>query len=98
MKCIVQVSALGVDKGIETPYFQTRRAVEAYLNNTLRPELVEGQGDSIRFLILRPSLVYGSDGASSKLFTYLASLPLHLLTAGGKQRVQPVHIDEICEA
>ena len=131
VKRIVQVSALGVDKGIETPYFQTRRAAEAYLNDTfntitpavrqptkvsvmqahhkrseadtVRPEPVEGQSgnkksDSTKFIILRPSVIYGEDGASAKMFRLQASLPIHTLAAGGKQRLQPVHIDEICEA
>jgi uncharacterized protein YbjT (DUF2867 family) len=89
IKRIVQISALGVDKGIETPYFQYRRAPEAYLNKL---------PDSIRWLILRPSVIYGDDGASAKMFRLQASLPVHFLLAGGKQRLQPVHIDDICEA
>jgi uncharacterized protein YbjT (DUF2867 family) len=86
---IVQISALGIDHGIETPYFQTRRAPEAYLNNLT---------GSIRCLILRPSVIYGDDGASAKMFRFLARLPVHGLPAGGKQRLQPVHIDDICAA
>ena len=89
VKRIVQVSALGIDQGIETPYFQTRRAPEAFLN---------ALPDDMRFLILRPSVIYGEDGASAKLFRMLAGLPIHTLAAGGKQRLQPVHIDDICEA
>lgn len=89
VKRIVQVSALGVDKGIETPYFQYRRKPEAHLNNF---------PDSIRYLILRPSIIYGEDGASAKMFRLQASLPIHTLPASGKQQLQPVHIDDICEA
>jgi uncharacterized protein YbjT (DUF2867 family) len=89
VKRIVQISALGIDKGIETPYFQTRRAPETYLNDL---------PDKMRWLILRPSVIYGEDGASTKMFRLLAGLPLHTLAAGGTQRLQPVHIDDICEA
>jgi uncharacterized protein YbjT (DUF2867 family) len=89
VKHIVQISALGVDKGIETLYFQTRRAPEAYLN---------GLPDVLRWLILRPSVIYGDDGASAKMFRFQAGLPIHALPAGGKQRLQPVHIDDICDA
>jgi uncharacterized protein YbjT (DUF2867 family) len=89
VKRIVQVSALGVDKGIETPYFQHRREPEAYLNNL---------PDNMHWLIVRPSVIYGIDGASAKMFRLQASLPVHFLPAGGKQRLQPVHIDDICEA
>ena len=89
VKRIVQVSALGIDKGIETAYFQTRRAPEAYL---------KALPENLRWLILRPSVIYGEDGASAKMFRLQASLPFHTLAAGGKQKLQPVHIDDICEA
>lgn len=89
VKRVVQVSALGVDKGIETAYFQTRRAPEAFLN---------ALPDEIKWLILRPSVIYGVDGVSAKMFRLLAGLPIHILAAGGKQRLQPVHIDDICAA
>jgi uncharacterized protein YbjT (DUF2867 family) len=88
VKRIVQISALGIDKGIETPYFQCRRAPEAFLN---------ALPDNIRWLILRPSVIYGEDGASAKMFRFQASLPIITLAAGGKQSLQPVHIDDICE-
>jgi uncharacterized protein YbjT (DUF2867 family) len=89
VKRIVQISALGIDQGIETPYFQNRRAPEAYLN---------GLTAHIRWLILRPSVIYGDDGAGAKMFRLQANLPVHTLPAGGKQRLQPVHVDDICEA
>lgn len=88
VKRIVQISALGIDKGIETPYFQCRRAPEAFLN---------ALPDNIRWLILRPSVIYGEDGASAKMFRFQASLPIITLAAGGNQSLQPVHIDDICE-
>lgn len=89
VKRIVQISALGIDQSIETPYFQTRRAPEAFLN---------ALPDNIRWLILRPSVIYGEDGVSAKMFRFQAGLPIQTLAAGGKQRLQPVHIDDICEA
>lgn len=89
IKRIVQISALGIDKGIETPYFQYRREPEKYLNALPK---------STRFLILRPSVIYGEDGAGAKMFRFQASMPVHTLPAGGGQRLQPVHIDDICEA
>lgn len=86
---IVHLSALGVDSGIGTPYFKTRLLAEVSLNNLPA---------STRRLILRPSLIYGHDGASAKLFRILASLPIHALPSGGNQTLQPVHINDICEA
>ena len=85
----MQGSALGVDQGIETPYFQTRRAAEAFLSNL---------PGTTKYLIVRPSIIYGKDGASAKMFRLLASLPVHALPGGGKQRLQPVHINDVCQA
>ena len=89
IKRIVHVSALGIDKCINTEYFQTRRMAEASLC---------ALPDCVQWLILRPSLIYGEDGASARLFRRLAGLPLQVLPMGGTQTVQPVHIDDICTA
>ncbi|MEQ1531791.1 MAG: NAD(P)H-binding protein, partial [Methylococcales bacterium] len=83
---IVQISALGIEDGIETAYFRHRRPPEAFLRN---------MPATTRYLILRPSIIYGEDGAGAKLFRLLAKLPLHALPAGGRQKMQPVHIDDI---
>ncbi len=87
IKRIVQISALGIETGIDTLYFKTRRAPEAFLNNL---------SDPMRCLILRPSVIYGDDGASAKMFRLQARLPIHFLPNGGNQILQPVHIDDIC--
>lgn len=86
---VVHFSALGIDQGIETLYFQTRRIAEASLHKL---------SASIRWLVMRPSIIYGEDGASARLFRKLAKLPLHALPMGGHQVLQPVHIHDICEA
>ena len=86
---VVQFSALGVGGAIRNRYFDTRLEAEKYLH-TLNPAL--------RHLILRPSLIYGDDGASARFFRFLAARPLHLLPTGGEQTLRPVHIDDIAEA
>lgn len=86
---IIQLSALGVDRGIDTPYFNTRLAAEAHLDS---------MPDSIKRLVLRPSLIYGHDGASAKMFRFMSRMPIHVLPAGGQQGLQPVHIDDLCDA
>lgn len=88
IKRIVQISALGIETGMDTLYFETRRAPEAFLNNLPA---------HIRYLIMRPSVIYGEDGASAKMFRMQAALPIHFLPAGGHQTLQPVHIDDICD-
>ncbi len=86
---IVHLSALGVDSGVDVPYFATRLVAERALQ-ALPPR--------VRWLCLRPSVIYGEDGASAQMFRQLARLPLHVLPMGGLQTLQPVHIDDICAA
>ena len=86
---IVQFSALGVGTGIDTPYFSTRQTAE---------ESLQTLPNTIRRLVLRPSLIYGDEGASAKMFRFLARLPVHVLPMGGQQIVQPVHIDDVGQA
>ena len=63
-----------------------------------RPTITDKAGRINRHLILRPSLIYGDDGASARFFRFLAARPLHLLPIGGEQTLRPVHIDDITEA
>lgn len=86
---IVHISALGVGGALKTPYFTTKQAAEQALH---------ALPDSVRWLCLRPSVIYGKDGASAQMFRNQARLPLHLLPMGGGQELQPVHINDICAA
>lgn len=86
---IVHLSALGVDRNIDVPYFTTRLITEHALQSL--PQ-------KVRWLCLRPSVIYGDDGTSAKMFMQLAKLPVHALPMGGTQELQPVHIDDICLA
>lgn len=83
---VVQVSALGAERG-DTAYFTSKLAAE----KCLRKSALEWQ-------VVRPALVYGVDGASARFFRMLASLPLAGLPGGGGQMLQPVHVDDLCEA
>ncbi|WP_088501719.1 SDR family oxidoreductase [Burkholderia ubonensis] len=82
---IVQISALGVERG-DTAYFASKLAADAYLQTL-----------PIDFRIVRPALVYGATGASARYFRMLASLPVHVLPAGGRQLLRPVRIDDLAE-
>ena len=84
---IVQISALGVDTGINTAYMQTKQAADDYLQTL-----------DLDWAILRPSLIYGKDGASTRMFMLLSQMPLVMLPDGGKQIVQPVHINDLAQA
>jgi uncharacterized protein YbjT (DUF2867 family) len=84
---IVQVSALGADAEAASRFHLSKRAADEALLAT-----------GIEAAVVQPSLVFGRDGASSRLFMMAATLPVLLLPAGGCQRVQPIHIDDLTEA
>ena len=92
---VVQVSAFGAATGA-SPYLRSKRAAdEALLALPLQAT------------VLRPTLVYGPDCASAKVFATLASLPVVALPGGsggggggggsGGQALQPIHVFEVAE-
>ncbi|PJK09062.1 epimerase [Lysobacteraceae bacterium NML95-0200] len=88
---VVQVSALGVAEG-DTAYARSKRAADEHLLALN----AQGQLDSV---VLRPSLVFGMDGDSTRLFLRLARLPVLLLPkAAIRARVQPLAVWELAEA
>jgi uncharacterized protein YbjT (DUF2867 family) len=78
-----------VDSGIETAYFSTRLLAE---------QALMALPTKLRWLCLRHSVIYGEDGTSAQMFRMQAKLPIHGLPMGGRQRLQPVHIDDVCTA
>ena len=82
---VVQLSALGADLGT-TAYFTSKRDADRYLS-----------AQPVESVVVRPALVYGTDGTSARMFRALACLPLHLLPAGGRQVLRPLHIDDLVE-
>jgi uncharacterized protein YbjT (DUF2867 family) len=84
---IIQISALGAEVNALATYHRTKSEADRAL--MMMP---------IDWSIVMPSLVYGPGGASAHLFDILATLPLIPLPAGGSQRVQPVHIDDVTSA
>ncbi len=87
VKRIVQISALGAGTGIDVPYMQSKQAADDFLQTL-----------NLDWAILRPSLIYGEDGASTRMFMLLSRMPVVMLPEGGKQILQPVHIDDIAQA
>jgi uncharacterized protein YbjT (DUF2867 family) len=83
---VVQISALGADRGV-TRYFLSKRAADDYLATL-----------PLEWTIVRPAMVFGPGGSSARLFRKLAHLPLVPLPGRGEQRVQPIHIDDLTEA
>lgn len=87
VKRIVQISALGAGTGLNFPYMKTKQAADDFLQTL-----------NVDWAILRPSLIFGMDGESTRMFTLLARMPLLMLPEGGAQMVQPVHIDDLAQA
>ena len=81
---VIQISALGADDSAFTSYQLSKKAADDVLRSM-----------SYDWFILRPSLVYGEDGASTSFFKKLASFPVLFLVDGGRQQIQPVHIDDL---
>jgi uncharacterized protein YbjT (DUF2867 family) len=84
---VVQISALGADPLSPFAYFSSKGRADAALAAL-----------PISSVVLRPSLVFAANGASSRWFLFLAALPLTPLPGGGTQPIQPVHLDDLCEA
>ncbi|QJE00043.1 SDR family oxidoreductase [Massilia forsythiae] len=84
---VVQLSALGADEGADTAYHLSKKAADDYLASL-----------PIRSCIVQPSLVYGADGLSARVFKAMASLPFALRLGDAPQLVQPVHVDDVVAA
>jgi uncharacterized protein YbjT (DUF2867 family) len=87
VQLVLQLSALGADQHADTAYHLSKKAADDYL-----------AGLPLRACILQPSLVYGKDGASARIFKSLASLPLCLRFGKAAQLVQPIHVDDVVDA
>jgi uncharacterized protein YbjT (DUF2867 family) len=84
---VIQLSALGARTDAATPYLRSKAQADAAL-----------RAMPLRSTIVQPSLVFAPDGASTRWFLLLASLPVTPLPGRGDARVQPVHLDDLCEA
>lgn len=87
VKKVVQLSALGADDGAVSAYHLSKKAA----NDALRQLPLDS-------FVLQPSLVYGLGGQSAALFQALAALPVHWLPGGGRQAIQPIHVDDVVAA
>jgi uncharacterized protein YbjT (DUF2867 family) len=84
VKHFVQLSALGVDSGLNTLYYRSKLAGE----QGIRAAMPQAG-------VLRPSLVFGHGGDSSEMFMQLTRVPVLLLPKAGKMLIQPVHVSDV---
>ncbi|MFN3791445.1 SDR family oxidoreductase [Massilia sp.] len=87
VQMVIQLSALGADREADTRYHLSKKAADDYLASL-----------PIRAYIVQPSLVYGSEGTSARVFRTLASMPLTLRFGSAPQLVQPIHVDDLVAA
>ena len=85
IKRIIQISALGAESR-KTPYFASKCAADDFL-----------LAQPLHAHVIRPSLIYGITGTSARFFRMIASVPVHMLPAGGRQKFRPVHVDDLAE-
>ena len=84
VKRVIQISALGADGQAVSHYHRSKKAADDAL-----------RACKLDWIIVQPSVVFGSDGASTRLFLRLASMLLIPLVGDGEQRMQPLHIDDL---
>lgn len=84
VKQIIQISALGSDASAQTPFHLSKRDADDHLAAL-----------ECDWLILRPSLIYGSGCKSATLFKAVAALPLIPIAGSGNQPVQPVAVEDL---
>lgn len=82
---IIQISALGADESAQTSYHESKREADNYLKTL-----------GIDFTIFRPSLIFGRNDQSMRLFTTMALLPITPVPGSGNYRLQPIYIDDLC--
>ena len=82
---VVQLSAIGADEQAQSDYHRSKHQADQAL-------LASG----LSAVVVQPSLVFSSEGASTRLFSTLAAMPLVPVPGDGRQQVQPVHLDDLC--
>lgn len=87
VQLVIQISALGADQDADTPYHLSKKAADDCLARL-----------PLRAFIVQPSLVYGKDGVSARLFKTLASMPFSMRFGAGAQLVQPIHVEDVVAA
>ena len=87
LKQFIHISALGIDKAIDSKYANSKLEGEKNILENFS-----------KTTILRPSVVYSvDDNFTTNLMTLLSLLPFFPLYYEGKTKFSPIHVSEICE-
>jgi len=87
VKKVIQISALGADDTAFSQYHLSKKAADDFLISL-----------DLNWVIIMPSIVYGHDAKSMFLFTTMAALPITPVINNGNQKIQPIHIKDVCTA
>ena len=87
LKQFIHVSALGIEKAIDSKYASSKLEGEKNIINNFS-----------KSTILKPSVIFSvDDDFSCRLLTLLSLLPIFPLYYNGKTKFSPMHVSEICE-
>ena len=83
----IHVSALGIEKAIDSEYAKRKLKGEKNILNNFSSSV-----------ILRPSLVYSvNDNFTTNIMTLLSLLPVFPLYYNGNTKFSPIHVSDFCE-
>ena len=86
-KKFIQISALGVNKYKNSLYSKSKINADQYIQKNLE-----------KFLIIRPSLIFGPEDNFFNKFAKMSLLsPFLPLIMGGKTKFQPVYVEDVCK-
>ena len=87
LKQFIHVSALGIEKAIDSEYAKSKLKGEENILNNFSSSV-----------ILRPSLVYSvNDNFTTNIMTLLSLLPVFPLYYNGNTKFSPIHVSDFCE-
>jgi len=87
LKQFIHISALGIEKAIDSEYAISKLEGERIIINNFK-----------KTTILRPSLIYSvDDNFTTNLMNLLNILPIFPLYYNGKTKFFPIHVTDICE-
>ncbi len=96
IKHIIHLSALGIEHS-DTLYATTKKMADTHLLKLTQND--NSYKNTLKATILRPSVVFGSGGDSSKLFVNLSKLPILLLPkAMITKHIQPISALDLAQA
>ncbi len=100
-----RLAQMALEAGVKTFIFLSSQsakpdALSAYGKTKYRAEQALLTQEGLNVIILRPGLVTGSGsrGLFQRMSGMVDRLPMLPLLGGGKSIVQPIHVDDLCEA